>query len=121
MVTIEGISLSDETYRLLPENPMYRYPEREDIVPGARFFTIEHDVPLEEILVPYQTIVLNDVPIAEGVDESETVLGYIPDVALVQSDTSTEFVFVPLSTFLALPEALDNDPYITRYVLSARS
>jgi hypothetical protein len=123
MVTIEGISLSEETRRLLPENPMYRYPEKEDIRPGAKFLFLEHDATLEETLVPYRQIELNDIPLAEGIDGIKTVQGQVPDTAILQGvDTHINFaVFVPISTFLALPEALDNDPYITRYVLPVRS
>jgi hypothetical protein len=123
LVTIEGASLSDKAIRLVLENPMYRYPEKEDIVPGATFFTIEHDASLEEVLVPYREIELHTVPIVGGLAGSETVLGLIPDTAVVQGiDAHTKFaVFVPMSTFLALPEAVDNDPFITRYVLHARS
>ena len=123
MVTIEGISLSVETHRLLPENPMYRYPEKEDIEPGATFLTIEHDASLEELLVPYRQIQLNDIPITELIEGNETVQGHLPDTAILQGvDAHTRFaVYVPMSTFLALPNALDNDPYITRYVLPVRS
>lgn len=61
--------MKTSSFRRAPENPRFRLVDREDLVTGARITKVDHDAGPYQLAHPYQTIVLDDVPVlfVEGV------------------------------------------------------
>lgn len=102
--------------KLVPNFPNFRYPELEDLVVGARLFTVTN-VATDDGNVPYpdQLIQLNDDPIVVGDDRQSYVLfHYVDHLVPVGDDLCEVHGDAPLTEFLGATDpnefGQDNTP-----------